>query len=96
MTQVIWTEAALADAQRQYKILASIDGNVALRAAQAILKAGNSLETSPRRGAIVQEATGLRKLQVSFGKVGFTMHYAVIEDEVIILRVYHGRENRPN
>ncbi len=69
---------------------------VALRAVRAIRKAGDSLETSPRRGAIVQEATGLQKLQVAFGKAGFTMHYAVIEEEVVILRVYYGRENRPN
>ena len=96
MPQVIWTEAALADIQRHYETLELIDVNVALRAVQAIRKAGDSLEIFPRRGALVHKAAGLRKLQVTFGKAGFTMHYAVIEDEVVILRVYHGRENYPN
>lgn len=96
MPQVTWTEAALADIQRHYETLELINTNVAIRAVQLICKAGNSLETFPRRGAIVHKATGLRKLQVTFGKAGFTMHYAVIEDEVVILRVYHERENRLN
>lgn len=96
MSQVIWTETALLDVQRHYETLRLIEPEVAVRAAQAIRKAGDSLESSPRRGAIVQESTGLRKLQVAFGKAGFTMHYTVIEDEVVILRVYHGRESRPS
>ena len=96
MSQVVWTEAALLDVQRHYETLTLIETEVAIRAAQAIRKAGDSLETSPRRGAIVQEATGLQKLQVAFGKAGFTMHYTVIEDEVVILRAYHGRESRPS
>jgi plasmid stabilization system protein ParE len=96
MTQISWTEAALVDIQRHYETLALISADVALRAIQAIRKAGDSLEAFPRRGAIVHEAAGLRKLQVTFGKAGFTLHYAIIEDEVVILRVYHGRENRSN
>ncbi len=96
MPQVIWTETALADIQRHYETITLIDADVARRSVQAIRKAGDSLETFPRRGAIVNEVAGLRKLQVTFGKVGFTMHYTVIEDEVVILKVYYGRENRPN
>lgn len=96
MPQITWTKAALADIQRHYETLKLIDPDIAIRAVQAIRKAGDSLGTFPRRGAIVHEATGLRKLQVTFGKTGFTLHYAVIKDEVVILRVYHGRENRLN
>jgi plasmid stabilization system protein ParE len=96
MTQVSWTEAAFTDIQRHYEALALMNADVALRAIQVIRKAGDSLEAFPRRGAIVHEAAGLRKLQVTFGKVGFAIHYAMIEDEVVILRVYHGRENRSN
>ncbi|WP_256091039.1 type II toxin-antitoxin system RelE/ParE family toxin [Nostoc sp. KVJ20] len=52
-------------------------------------------QQNPRRGAIVDEIAGLRKLLVSFGKYGFIIHYVILEDDVVILRVYHGRENRP-
>ncbi|MEH1872576.1 type II toxin-antitoxin system RelE/ParE family toxin [Nostoc sp.] len=54
-----------------------------------------SLQQNPRRGVIVDEIAGLRKLVVSFGKYGFIIHYIILEDEVVILRLYHGRENRP-
>ncbi|UUO13366.1 MULTISPECIES: hypothetical protein [Aphanizomenonaceae] len=37
----------------------------------------------------------MRKLVVAFGKYGFIIHYVILEDDVIILRIYHGRENRP-
>ncbi|BAY66766.1 toxin RelE1 (plasmid) [Calothrix brevissima NIES-22] len=60
-----------------------------------IVSSGESLQQNPRRGAIVDEIAGLRKLLVSFGKYGFIIHYVILENDVVILRVYHGRENRP-
>ncbi|MBW4686820.1 MAG: type II toxin-antitoxin system RelE/ParE family toxin [Komarekiella atlantica HA4396-MV6] len=61
--------------------------DAAARAIQAIVSSGESLQQNPRRGAIVDEIAGLRKLLVSFGKYGFIIHY-------VILRIYHGRENQ--
>jgi plasmid stabilization system protein ParE len=43
----------------------------------------------------VQGAPGVRKLLVRFGRSGFVIHYAILEDEIVILRVYHGRQDRP-
>ncbi len=96
MSQVSWTNAALADVQRHFETLEQVNLEAAVKAAHAIRKAGDSLEHNSRRGAIVHEATGLRKLRAAFGKYGFIIHYVVLEDEVVILRVYHGREDRPN
>jgi plasmid stabilization system protein ParE len=48
MSQVTWTEAALTDIQRHYETIALMDAKTALRAVQAIRKAGDSLETFPR------------------------------------------------
>jgi len=96
MSQVSWTSAALADVQRYFETLESVNLEAAFKAAQAIRKAGDSLEHNPKRGAIVHEASGLRKLRVAFGHYGFMLHYTVLEDEVVILRVYHGREDRPS
>ena len=71
------------------------DADAATRAVQAIVSSGESLQQNPGRGAIVEEVVGLRKIIVPFGKYGYIIHYAILEDDVIILRVYHGRENRP-
>ncbi len=95
MSPVVWTPAATRDLQRQHQFLSTLDTEVANRAIQAIVKAGGSLSQNPKRGRILDEANGLRKLPVRFGKVGFVLHYAVIFEEVVILRVFHGRENRP-
>ncbi|NJM77068.1 MAG: type II toxin-antitoxin system RelE/ParE family toxin [Acaryochloridaceae cyanobacterium RU_4_10] len=94
MTPIIWTKAATTDIERHYSFLEPIDPGIAKKAVQAILKAGESLTENPRRGAVVLQAKGLRKLRVPFGKFGFVIHYIFIETEVLILRIYHGRENR--
>jgi plasmid stabilization system protein ParE len=93
MIPIIWTKAATTDMERHYSFLEPIDPNIAKKAVQ-VIKAGESLQANPRRGAVVLQAKGLRKLRVVFGKYGFVIHYVFIETEVLILRIYHGRENR--
>jgi plasmid stabilization system protein ParE len=95
MSQIVWTQAAIADLNRHYDFIKLNDTDAATRAAQAIVLSAESLQENPRRGAIVDEVAGLRKLIVSFGKYGYIIHYAILENDVIILRAYHGRENRP-
>jgi plasmid stabilization system protein ParE len=94
MTPIIWTKASTTDIERHYSFLEPIDSDIAKKAVQAILKAGESLKENPRRGSVVLQAKGLRKLIVTFGKYGFVIHYVFVETEVLILRIYHGRENR--
>ncbi len=96
MPQVVWSPKASRDIDRHYNFLLTRDPTTATKAVQKIIKTGGSLAQSPYRGTIVQQKTGLRKLLVAFGKYGYLIHYMVIEEEVVILRVYHGRENRPN
>ena len=94
-TYLVWTETATNDLNRHYDFIALSNADAAVRAVQAIVSSGGSLQQNPRRGAIVDEIVGLRKLVVAFGKYGFIIHYVILEDDVIILRIYHGRENRP-
>ena len=95
MPAVVWTPAAVADIEQHYQYLKPKDPDAAKRATQAILRAGDSLEENPRRGTVIQQAQGLRKLQVSFDKSGFVLHYIILKQEVLVLRVYHGRQDRP-
>jgi plasmid stabilization system protein ParE len=39
--------------------------------------------------------TQQRKLRVAFGKDGYVLYYRVEEQSVFVLRLHHGRENRP-
>ncbi len=95
MSQVTWTKTALNDADGLVEPLMEMNPDAAVRAAQAIRQAGNGLSQNPKRGTMVQGAPGVRKLRVPFGQYGFVIHYAILEDEVVILRVYHARQNRP-
>jgi addiction module RelE/StbE family toxin len=95
MSQIVWTETAIDDLNRHYDFIKLNNPDAAALAVQAIVSSGESLQDNPRRGAIVNEIGGLRKLLVPFGKYGYIIHYVIFEDDVIVLRIYHGRENRP-
>jgi plasmid stabilization system protein ParE len=95
MSQIVWTQTAIDDLNRHYDFIKLNNADAAARAVQAIVSSGESLQKNPRRGAIVDEIAGLRKLVVFFAKYGFIIHYVILEDDVVILRIYHGRENRP-
>jgi plasmid stabilization system protein ParE len=95
MSVVIWTKPALNDIEQLISYLLEVNPEVAQQIAQSIRKAGDSLSSNPKRGVMVQDVNGVRKLRVPFGRSSFVIHYAVLDDEVVILRVYHGRQNRP-
>ena len=95
MLAIVWSLRASQDLEKHYNYLALRNADAAKKAAQAILQAANSLGQNPYKGVIIEEQAGLRKLSVFFGKYGYVIHYAIITDEIVILRVYHGNQNRP-
>ena len=95
MPEIVWTESAVDDLNHHYDFLKINNADAAARAVQGIVYSAESLQENPRRGTAISQSQGLRKLFVSFGKYGYVIHYTLLEDDVIILRVYHGRENRP-
>ena len=95
MSTVVWSARASQDIDKHYNYLALRNEGVAKKAAQAILQTANGLEQNPYKGVVIEKQAGLRKLPVFFGKYGYVIHYAVIVDEIVILRIYHGRQNRP-
>ena len=95
MPQIVWTESAVEDLNRYYEFLKINNADAATKAIQRIVSSAESLLKNPRRGTPIGESPGLRKILVSFSKYGYVIHYSLLEEDVVILRVYHGRENRP-
>jgi len=95
MASVKWLPEAIADFERLYIFLEGKDTDAAARAASAILDGTAVLKTSPRIGKPMPDDTGRRELIVSFGAGAYILRY-MLQDEktVIIIRVWHSRENR--
>lgn len=95
MPQLIWLPEALLDLAAHFEFLKLKNPDVAGRAAQSIRDAGFSLVKNPNRGSLLTDGSNRRKLIVPFGKHGYVIHYYIEADRILIVRVYHGRQNRP-
>jgi plasmid stabilization system protein ParE len=92
---IVVSSAAIADLNRLRAFLIDKNPAAAQRAVAAITAAVQSLDLSPGRGRPTGLA-GVRELIVPFGRSAYVlryMHWPDI-DEVVILRIWHGREQR--
>lgn len=94
MKLIVSPEAA-ADLNRLRAFLADKNPDAAQRAAASLIQAIQSLDMFPDRGRPTRTA-GVRELIVPFGNSAYVLRYAYLADvdEVIVLRIWHGREQR--
>jgi plasmid stabilization system protein ParE len=95
MSAVVWTKSAIESLEKKRLFLSTMNPKLADRSIRKIVSACESLSEFSRRGAIVEESSGLRKLIVPSGKLTFVVHYAILNDEILILNIYDGRQQRP-
>jgi len=94
--KVVWRERALADTERLYGFLYEKNEEAARKSAQVILRGSLLLKTSPRLGRPVADGTQRRELFIPFGSSFYVLRYFLYsESTVVIVRVWHSRENRP-
>ena len=93
--KLIVSKEALADLVRLRDFLVDRNPSAAQRAAAAIANAIRSLDLFPERGR-QSDAGDTRELVVPFGRSAYIVRYAILteENEIVILRVWHGREQR--
>ncbi len=94
MKLIVSSEAA-ADLNRLRTFLADKNPHAAQRAAAALINAVQSLDTFPDRGRPTM-IEGVRELIVPFGNSAYVLRYVHLldADEIIVLRIGHGREQR--
>ena len=66
----------------------------AKKAAQVILRGSSLLEDTPRLGRPMADGTERRELFIPFGSGFYVLRYFLANDIVVIVRVWHGREDR--
>ncbi|MBE9013266.1 type II toxin-antitoxin system RelE/ParE family toxin [Pseudanabaenaceae cyanobacterium LEGE 13415] len=95
MSQVVWLEQAINDIQRHTEALQQSAPDTVSEFADAIVNAGNSFATFPKRYPFVRQNSVIRRMPVPFGKYGYCLYYVVSDDDVLILQGMHGREPSP-
>ena len=91
---VRWLEPALDDLKRLYDFLLDKDPAAAARAARAIRVGADRLLDSPEIGRPLADGTGRRELVIPFGAGAYLLRYRIHDDTVVVIRVWHGREDR--
>ena len=93
--KLIVSPDAAADLDRLRAFLVDKNPSAAQRAAALVIRTIESLDTFPDRGRPTG-IEGVRELIVPFGSSAYVLRYAhkADADEVVVLRIWHGREQR--
>ncbi|MFN0114906.1 MAG: type II toxin-antitoxin system RelE/ParE family toxin [Paracoccaceae bacterium] len=89
--------AARTDLIRLEDFLAAKNPDAAHRMVAALLAAFDRIAASPGAGRPVlspRTDADLRERLVRFGRSGYVILYAVEPDQILVLRIHHGREDR--
>lgn len=93
-TKVIWRERAAADIARLRSFLSDKDLEAARRALQVIYRGGELLAVHPKLGRPIPDGLHRKELFLPFGSGFYVLRYFVKNNTVIIVRVWHSKENR--
>lgn len=91
---LVWLPQVQADIQRLYDFLLERDSGAAERAIRAIQLGAQRLLEFPRIGRRMDDATERRELSVPFGAGAYVLRYRIHEDTIVVIRVWHSREER--
>src|SRR5664279_5242282 len=90
---LIWSPAAQADLIRLRQFIEPHNPEAARNAAQSLKKAASIIIQHPGIGVRL-EGRQDRELFVPFGKRGYVIRYRLADDAIVILKVWHSREDR--
>ena len=90
--QVEWTASGLIDTERLYLFLAQYDRDAALALAARLDDAPAKLIAHPRLGERVECYAAKEVRKLSIGR--YVMHYEIAGEKILILRLWHTREER--
>ena len=94
MALLKWLPEAKDDLQRLFDFIAPHSQDAAAKAVVTLVDAAESLIDFPQKGRPWEPNRKFRELPVYFGARGYVIRYREFEEQVIIVRVWHAREER--
>jgi plasmid stabilization system protein ParE len=95
--RIVWLNAAVSDLARLREFIRVNNPAAADRAAKRIIQAVDKISAYPSIGRPVldiKQKQAFRDLFIPFAQGGYWLRYAVTKDEIVLVRIWHGRENR--
>jgi plasmid stabilization system protein ParE len=91
---ILLSPEAVEDVERLRSFLDQNNPDAARRALASIWTAIDRLQEGGDLGMPTADA-GIRQLVVRFGASGYIVRYAALSGDILITRIWHGREARP-
>ena len=94
MATVRWLPEALDDLKRLHAFIEPHSPDAAKRAVNTLIDTAETLAEFPEKGRPWDLEMDFRELSVRFGARGYVIRYRFVDDEAIIVRVWHALEDR--
>jgi plasmid stabilization system protein ParE len=90
--RLLWTQSAAADLVRLHDFLSPVAPEAAARVVQELAKAPDRLLDFPRLGERLAAYSPREVRKISIGN--YELRYEISGDNIVILRLWHSREDR--
>ncbi len=92
--ELIWLPESRDDIGRLYDFLIDVNPSAAARAVRLIQKGAQALRDQPELGRPMDDPSKRRELVLPFGASAYVIRYRITEQTIVIIRIWHGREDR--
>lgn len=89
-----WLPEAWETLQRRFAFLVDKDPDAAIRAIKLITSGADNLLDMPEIGWPMDDDGQRRELYLPFGANAYVLRYRLDGEAIVIIRVWHGREER--
>ena len=92
--KLVWLGQSQEDIKRLYDFLLDKEPVAAERAVRAIQLGARKLVDFPHIGRPMGDETERRELFIPFGASAYVPRYRIRDDTIVVIRVWHSREER--
>ncbi len=94
MMKIIWLPETKEDFRRLYAFIYPHNPEAAGKLIKLIFESSETIQHNPYIGVPYWEFPEFRDYIVRFGSRGYVLRYRIYKTDILISRIWHGRENR--